>query len=146
MTDLLDVNVWLALADARHVHHSRALHYWENEAASLTVFCRVTMLGFLRLITQSRMANPPLTSARAWEVYRAYLQASGVGFLQEPVGLDEKLAAFSTQPTFRHRHWTDAYLAALAIAAGCRLVSFDSDFQAFEGLHFLRLTPPYSTV
>jgi toxin-antitoxin system PIN domain toxin len=141
MTDLLDVNVWLALTDARHVHHSVALDYWENQSAEVTVFCRVTMLGFLRLITQSRMANPPLTSERAWEVYRAYLQETGVGFLQEPVGLDEKLAAFSTQPTFRHRLWTDAYLAALAVASNCRLVSFDSDFQTFDGLHFLHLTP-----
>ena len=65
----------------------------------------------------------------------------GVGFLQEPVGLEEKLAAFSTQSTFRHRLWTDAYLAALAIASGCRLVSFDSDFQTFDGLKFLHLAP-----
>lgn len=141
MTDLLDVNVWLALADERHAHHSAALHYWEHEAADLAVFCRVTMLGFLRLITHSRMANPPLTAERAWEVYRDYLQATGVGFLQEPVGLEEKLAAFSTQATFRHCLWTDAYLAALAIASGCRLVSFDSDFQKFDGLKFLHLHP-----
>ena len=144
MTDLLDVNVWLALADARHVHHSAALHYWEKEAAELTVFCRVTMLGFLRLITHSRMANPPLTAERASELYRAYVQATGVGFLQEPVGLEEKLAAFSTQSTFRHRLWTDAYLAALAIASGCRLVSFDSDFQTFDGLKFLHLKPAFA--
>ena len=29
---------------------------------------------------------------------------------------------------------TDAYLAALAIANGWRLVSFDRDFERFEGL------------
>jgi len=29
---------------------------------------------------------------------------------------------------------TDAYLAALAIANGCRLVSFDRDFERFGGL------------
>jgi len=142
MTDLLDVNVWLALTDARHVHHSAARQYWENEASEMVVFCRVTMLGFLRLITQSHMANPPLTSQRAWGVYRDYLQAAGVGFLQEPAGLEEKLAAFSLQPHFVHRLWTDAYLAALAITSGCRLVSFDADFQSFEGLHLLHLTAP----
>jgi len=141
MTDLLDVNVWLALTDARHVHHLAALDYWENQAAEVIVFCRVTMLGFLRLITQSRMANPPLTSQRAWEAYHAYMKKTGVGFLQEPVGLDEKLSAFSTQPTIRHRLWTDAYLAALAVASGSRLVSLDSDFQTFKDLNFLQLTP-----
>ena len=32
------------------------------------------------------------------------------------------------------RRWTDAYLAAVAIANGWRLVSFDRDFERFEGL------------
>ena len=34
---------------------------------------------------------------------------------------------------------TDAYLAALAIANGWRLVSFDLDFERFEGLARLAL-------
>ena len=34
---------------------------------------------------------------------------------------------------------TDAYLAALAIANGWRLVSFDRDFERFEGLDRLVL-------
>ena len=34
---------------------------------------------------------------------------------------------------------TDAYLAALAIAHGWRLVSFDRDFERFEGLERLVL-------
>ena len=141
MTDLLDVNVWLTLTDARHVHHSAARHYWKNEASEMVAFCRLTMLGFLRPITQSGMANPPLPSDRAWEVYRDYLHAPGVGFLQEPPKLEEKLAAFLVQPHFRDRLWTDAYLAALAITSGCRLVSFDADFPSFEGLHLLHLAP-----
>ena len=33
---------------------------------------------------------------------------------------------------------TDAYLAALAIANGWRLVSFDRDFERFEGLQWLQ--------
>jgi toxin-antitoxin system PIN domain toxin len=141
MTDLLDINVWLALTDERHVHHSVAVHYWETQAAEMTVFCRITMLGFLRIATLPRMANPPLSPDRAWEVYRDYLQAPGVGFLQEPAGVEENLARFLDRPAFPHRLWTDAYLAALAIASGCRLVSLDSDFRTFDGLHFLHLKP-----
>jgi len=34
---------------------------------------------------------------------------------------------------------TDAYLAALAITHGWRLVSFDRDFERFEGLERLML-------
>jgi toxin-antitoxin system PIN domain toxin len=140
MTDLLDINVWLALTDERHVHHAAATDYWETQAAEMTVFCRITMLGFLRLVTQPGMANPPLSAARAWKVYRGYLQAPGVGFLQEPPGLDEQLGRFVSRPHFHPRLWTDAYLSALAITSGSRLVSFDSDFQKFDGLDFLHLT------
>jgi len=34
---------------------------------------------------------------------------------------------------------TDAYLAAVAMANGWRLVSFDRDFERFEGLAWLAL-------
>lgn len=34
---------------------------------------------------------------------------------------------------------TDAHLAAIAIEHGATLVSFDSDFERFEGLRFERL-------
>lgn len=35
MTDLPDVNVWLALADENHLHHPRALAYWRGESSPL---------------------------------------------------------------------------------------------------------------
>ena len=38
-----------------------------------------------------------------------------------------------------HRLCTDAYLAALAITHSWRLVSFDRDFERFEGLERLML-------
>jgi toxin-antitoxin system PIN domain toxin len=141
MTDLLDVNVWLALVDENHAHRSAALHYWRNEASELIAFCRVSMLGFLRLSTLRGVLSSPLTPERAWAVYGEYLQEPGVAFLSEPSEVEKRLAAFSLQPSFRPQLWTDAYLAALALSSGCRLVSFDSDFRAFDGLNFLHLTP-----
>ena len=38
------------------------------------------------------------------------------------------------------KHLTDAYLAAFAVCAGLRLVTFDKDFERFEGLRLLRLS------
>jgi predicted nucleic acid-binding protein len=38
------------------------------------------------------------------------------------------------------RNWTDAYLAAFAVSASLRLVSFDADFKKFPGLDFLHLS------
>ena len=64
--DIPDLNLWLALIDADHAHHARARRYWEQEATSEIAFCRVTMLGLLRLLTNSRvMGGAPFTSAEA---------------------------------------------------------------------------------
>jgi hypothetical protein len=65
MTDLPDVNVWIALTDVRQVHHETALRYWPNGASECTVYCGITMLAFLRLITQERMSR----SSRAFSFF-----------------------------------------------------------------------------
>ena len=65
--DLLDANVWLALALEAHTHHERARTYWEQEAAPVAAFCRVTQMAFLRLLTNAAvMGAQVLTPAAAW--------------------------------------------------------------------------------
>jgi hypothetical protein len=59
-TDLLDANVWLALAAEAHAHHGRAKSYWETEAAPVSAFCRVTQLEFLRHLTNKAIMNTSL--------------------------------------------------------------------------------------
>ena len=49
--DLLDANVWLALAAEAHSHHEPARAYWEKRAAPVAAFCRITQMTFLRLLT-----------------------------------------------------------------------------------------------
>lgn len=139
MTDLLDVNVCLALADADHRHHAVAQAYWLD--ASPVAFCRVSMLGFLRLSTPPQVLSFTPSMRQAWNLYHQYLADPHVVFLNEPPDFDAFMEKLTSAPGFVHRLWTDAYLAALAIASGCRLVSFDADFQSFDGLQFLHLTP-----
>ena len=65
MTDLLDINLWLALVDKRHIHHPVAQAYWSQNGASQFAFCRMTMLGFLRLATSLKVVvNPKPTPKR----------------------------------------------------------------------------------
>jgi len=138
--DLPDINVWLALVDERHAHHTRARHYWEHEAADKLAFCRVTMLGFLRLSTHAQVMQNPLSPEEAWATYRQFLTMPVVCLLAEPAGTDTHFEGLSTNSAFVHRLWTDAYLAAFAQANPCRLVSFDADFKRFAGLSFLHLS------
>jgi len=58
VTDLPDVNVWLALADENHLHHPRARVYWQRESASSIAFCRATILviGYWLLVVGYRLS------------------------------------------------------------------------------------------
>ena len=142
--DLLDINVWLALADENHTHHMRARHYWENEATQQLAFTRVTMLGLLRLLTNKAvMAGHPFTVAEAWSAYQAFRKLPEVVWIgdhsDQAIQADDILAEFSEARGFTALQWTDGHLAALAQTANCRLVSFDSDFRRYSGLSFLHL-------
>ena len=141
MSDLLDVNAWVALVDKRHIHHTLAQAYWSQNGANQFAFCRTTMLGFLRLSTSTKAVVNPKTNAEAWAIYQDFMALPNIQFLAEPVGLDAHFQALTTASALPHRMWTDAYLAAFALAGSHRLVSFDSDFSRFPSLDFLHLAP-----
>ena len=142
--DLPDINVWLALAVREHPHHEAARRYWADaraESAAIGLsglgpdlwFCRVTMLGLVRLLCQPRAVGPgALDPASAWTLYARYRALPFVGLLTDPEGCDDALQAVLATAPLPPRLWTDAYLAALARSAGLRLVTFDRDFELFR--------------
>ena len=136
--DLPDINVWLALAVQEHPHHAIAARYW-SEAQAGTMpgiwFCRVTMLGLVRLLCQPKVVGEgALHLPAAWDLYQRFRAVPGVGLLADPQDCDEQLATHLGQEgaPLPARYWTDAYLAAMSQSAGLRLVSFDADFQRFK--------------
>jgi toxin-antitoxin system PIN domain toxin len=137
--DLLDINVWLALVDENHQHHATASAYWAQRKAERVAFCRISMLGLLRLSTHARVLSRTLSHEEAWAIYRRYLALPCVSFLAEPTNLEKHFETFTLPVDLPNRLWTDAYLAAFALAGKSRLVSFDSDFKRFTGLNFLHL-------
>jgi hypothetical protein len=62
-----------------------------------------------------------------------------VTYWEEPPGLDPIWRQLTSRNTYSTNLWTDAYLAAFAIASGVGLVSFDKGFQQFADLN---LTAP----
>lgn len=66
MIYLPDVNVWIALAIAEHVHHKPAQGWFDSSEGGV-VFCRVTQMGLLRILTnQHALGTDALTPAHAW--------------------------------------------------------------------------------
>ena len=127
---LVDVNVWLAAAWARHMHHQVAKRWMDAEEDEMA-FCRVTEMAFLRLLTNPAVtADDTLTRRRAWDVLLALQSDPRVRLLPEPRGLAPLWIAFSKRDDRSHLLWTDDYLAAFAQAAAAELVTFDARLRA----------------
>jgi toxin-antitoxin system PIN domain toxin len=126
-----DVNVWVALTAARHVHHVLA-NDWLSECGDdiRLHFCRFTQLGLLRLLTvEAVMGRDVLTQREAWKVYDGWLEDFRVSFSEEPPDLDPRFRSLSHLPQPAPKDWTDSYLAAFAETAQLQLVTFDAGFR-----------------
>ena len=140
IADLPDLNVWLALASPAHQHHSSAVAYWEEQASQQVLFCTVTALGLVRLVTQPKvMGEAALSAAAASALLDQFVQQPGVSYAQPSSEGWDLFHGFMRQSELTPRLCTDAHLAALAITNQWRLVSFDRDFQLFPGLNLLQL-------
>lgn len=137
--DLPDVNVWLALAAPQHPHHAAAAAYWTGHDGGRIWFCRITMLGLIRLLSNPKvMGDQALDLTSSLAAYQQFAALPEVGLHAEPadccVQLQQLLSA-----DLPARFLTDAYLAAFATSASLRMVTFDKDFERFAGLDCLRL-------
>lgn len=79
-----DINVWVALTHAAHVHHDVARNWFTELPIDVRFsFCRLTQLGFLRLLTaEAVMGDEVLSQKQAWAVYDRWLEdrlTKGVG-------------------------------------------------------------------
>ncbi len=140
MTYLPDVNVWVALTIGEHIHHAPAADWVSSSSEDVIAFCRVTQLGLLRLLTNSHvLAGDALTVSRAWRTVDAFLEDKRFRMVPEPAGVEEQWRALSKGPSAGPNFWTDAYLAAFAVAAGHTLVTFDKAFRRYKGAEVLLL-------
>lgn len=119
------MNVWLALATPEHVHASVARSWWGKEDGTIA-FCRLTQLGFLRLMTTgAAMDGRPLTMSAAWRVYDRFFEDDRVAFVGEPADVDTDFRQRAAGRTASPKVWADAWLLAFAKAAEGTLVTFD---------------------
>jgi toxin-antitoxin system PIN domain toxin len=138
--DLPDLNVWLALATPDHVHHPHAVTYWEEQAAEEVLFCTVTALGLVRLVSQPKVMGSAVRSAHdASALLQTFCQQPGIRMATPPSDGWDVFHQLMGKKNLPARLCTDTYLAALAISNGWRLVSFDHEFERFTALQRLTL-------
>ena len=139
--DLPDLNVCLALLTPDQFHHQQALNYWEQQAAEQVHFCTVTALGLVRLVSQPKLMGPAVqTTYEASAILQALCQQPGASLAIPASDGWDVFHQLMREGNLQARLCTDAYLAALAISSGWRLVSFDRGFERFGGLQRLSLS------
>ena len=138
---LADANVWLALAFSDHQHHAKAREWFDALPEGAAAFCRVTQLALLRHLTNAKIMGRFVQSQQdAWRNYDWLANDPRVVWLNEPAGLEAAFRGFAQSSSPAHERWTDAYLAAFALACAAQLVTFDRGFSRFAGLDLFALT------
>lgn len=134
MPILVDSNIWLPLVWEGHVKHGSAKSWFTSQSESLC-FCRITQLALLRHLTHaSILKEDALSNSAALSVVQQLQDSSSVRLLPEPVGVQERWMRFGKTMTKSPQLWTDAYLAAFAVAGNLRFATYDKGFSKFEGL------------
>jgi hypothetical protein len=132
---LPDVDLWLALAFSRHVHHLSARNWFEAVPDGGCSFCRLTQQGFLRLASNPKVFGDEAVSLQeAWQLYDALLGDPRIAFAEEPANLEPLWREYTQRSSFSPKIWSDAYLAAFARAAGCELVTFERGMSHYQQL------------
>jgi len=124
MRALLDVNVLIALLDADHVSHPKALEWFGAEAGKGWASCPITQNGCVRIMSHPGYPSPLPVSA-VLQRLRTATDTSQHEFWPDAVSI---LDASIVDPTRVHgpRQLTDIYLLGLAVVRGGRFVTFDT--------------------
>ena len=130
---MIDINVWLALTWDRHPQHVPAARWYASIDEAALLFCRFTMLGFLRLLTnQAVMGDSTTTLGGALELYDRWTEDPRVELAPEPRGAEvlfrQAMAPFALQPATKAV--ADCYLVGFAEATGAHVVTFDKGLAA----------------
>jgi hypothetical protein len=123
MRALLDVNVLIALLDAAHVHHPLAMSWLEQQLSRGWASCPITQNGCVRIMSQPSYPGSLRAALVADRLAEAASSPDHV-FWPDAVDLLEA-GALEWSRILGHRQVTDAYLLALAVRNGGRLVCFD---------------------
>jgi hypothetical protein len=140
MIYLPDVNVWIALTSDQHVHHPLANQWIETLNADKLAFCRVTELGFLRLLTNAHvMGASVLKAAQALNIYDTLHADQRIVFVTEQPGFSSHWRKIADSISGGPNAWTDAYLAALASFERITIATFDRRFRPLGDCSVLAL-------
>jgi toxin-antitoxin system PIN domain toxin len=96
----------------------------------------VSLLGFVRLVSNQRIFAQPASVAEAWSRVARWLDCEPAWIPEPTPRHAEVLGTLMTSAGMTSALVSDAHLAALAIEHGLILCSADGDFARFPGLRW----------
>jgi uncharacterized protein len=133
---LIDANLLLYAYNPRAQEHEASKRWLEAalSGATLVRFAWLSIWAFLRISTNARVFEHPLTMAEAEAAVAAWLAQPAAGILDPGERHWELLCALSRDGQTVGPLVMDAALAAIAIEHGATLYTTDRDFARFDGL------------
>ena len=135
---LLDANLLVYAHVESLPQHSKARDWLDERlnGAAPVGLPWPSLLGFLRLTTNPRVFERPLTMARAWRQVTSWLDCDPVWIPGPTEKHQQILEPLLAEVGGRSNLVPDAHLAALAIEHGLILCSTDGDFARFASLRW----------
>jgi toxin-antitoxin system PIN domain toxin len=136
---LLDANILIYAKNPFFSRHQTILDWLDNQLneSALVGLPWHSLLAFLRVATNPRIFQQPLSIDEAWEQVLAWLEWETVWIPQPTDRHAEVLGEILTSGNVQANLIPDAHLAALAIEHGLLLCSTDRDFTQFPQLRWL---------
>ena len=125
MTYLLDVNVLIALAWPRHVHHISATRWFTEAHTQGWATTPTTEAGFVRVSSNARVFPNGVSPGQAAALLADFSDVTGHVFWTDTI----RIAEFTTQireHVHGSRFVTDAHLAFVALVNDGSFVTFDA--------------------
>ena len=133
---LVDANVLLYAVNEDAPHHAEA-RTWLDAALvgpEEVGFDALVTLAFLRITTRREIFPRPLSLDEACSVLAAWRSGAASLAVGPGPGHGERLCALLARTGTAGNLTNDAHLAALALAYGATVVTFDRDFARFPGV------------
>lgn len=130
---LVDANILLYAFTTSFPQHERA-RAWLDERLSDAVPLGLpwpSLLAFVRLVSNQRLFERPVSAATAWRQVDEWL-ACEAAWVPNPTPRHQAvLGELLASTGLRAEHVPDAHLAALALEHGLAVASVDADFSRF---------------
>lgn len=136
---LVDSNILLYAVDETSPFHSASKSWLETalNGSRRVALPWQTLLGFLRIATNPRALEKPLSIDEAWDFIEDWLETPCAWIPQPISGYGAILGRLVRDLRLSGNLIPDAALAALCIQHGLAIVSADSDFARFGELTWI---------